>query len=250
METIYLTLQGKGGVGKTITSSYLTQYFQEERNNKAKKQKIKGIDTDPNNHSFRSIKKLKIEELPLFDENQQINERNFDKMIEIFMENQDTTFVVDNGATSFLPLISYLVDNEIMSMLKDKFNIVINIPITGGEAQNDTLNGMKYIIDTFQENENVKFNIWINEFFGKVVEDEKSFEELEIYQQYKEHIHGVFTLPQVNPKTYGEDLRKMHKAKKTFSEIEADSNYTLMEKQRLTGYKNKIFDSLELIIEQ
>ena len=250
MKTIYITLQGKGGVGKTITSSYLTQYLQEENNKKDKKQKIKGIDTDPNNHSFRSIKKLKIETLPLFDENQQINERNFDKLIEIFFENQDSTFVIDNGATSFLPLISYLVDNDIMSMLQDKFNIVINIPITGGEAQNDTLNGMKYIIDTFQENENVKFNIWINEFFGKVIEEGKSFEELEIYQQYKEHIHGVFTLPQVNPKTYGEDLRKMHKAKKIFSEIEADSNYTLMEKQRLIGYKNKIFDALALIIEQ
>jgi len=50
----------------------------------------KGIDTDPNNRSFRSIRKLDIEELPLFDEKQQINERNFDRMIEIFFENEDT----------------------------------------------------------------------------------------------------------------------------------------------------------------
>jgi ABC-type dipeptide/oligopeptide/nickel transport system ATPase component len=249
METIYFTLQGKGGVGKTLSSSYLMQYLNENNNIKDKKRKIKGIDTDPNNRSFKSIKKLDIEELPLFNENQQINERNFDKMIETFFNNQDTTFVVDNGATSFLPLISYLVENDIMQMLEEKFHIVINIPITGGEAQNDTLNGMKYIIDTFKE-DNVNFNIWINEFFGKVIKDEKPFEQMEYYEKYKSNIHGIFTLPQVNANTYGVDLRKMHKAKQTFEEVAKDTEYKLMEKQRLIGYKNKLFDSLELIIKQ
>ena len=246
MQTIYFTLQGKGGVGKTLISSYLMQYLLEKSD---KKQKIKGIDTDPNNRSFRSIRKLDIEELPLFDEKQQINERNFDRMIEIFFENEDTTFVVDNGATSFLPLISYLVDNDIMEILKDKFNVVINIPITGGEAQNDTLNGMQYIIETFKDN-NISFNIWINEFFGKIIEDEKHFEEFELYQKYKKLIHGIFSLPQVNQNTYGEDLKKMHKAKQTFKEVLLDTNYKFMEKQRLTNYKTKIFKTLELIIGQ
>jgi len=247
MRTIYFTLQGKGGVGKTLSSSYLMQHLQEINNNQDKKIKIRGIDTDPNNRSFRSIKKLNIEELPLFDENQQINERNFDKMIETFFDNQDTTFVVDNGATSFLPLISYLVENDIMQMLEEKFNIVINIPITGGEAQDDTLNGMKYIIETFKEDK-VSFNIWINEFFGKVTKDEKAFDQMKLYEQYKQYIHGIFTLPQVNENTYGVDLRKLHKAKQTFAEVALDSDYKLMEKQRLISYKNKLFDSLALII--
>jgi hypothetical protein len=134
-----------------------------------------------------------------------------------------------------------------MKMLEEKFNIVINIPITGGEAQDDTLNGMKYIIETFQD-DNVSFNIWINEFFGKVTQDNRPFEAMEIYQQYREPIHGIFILPQVNARTFGEDLRKMHKAKQIFNEVLEDPNYTLMEKQRLIGYKNKIFDSIALII--
>jgi hypothetical protein len=142
MKTLYFTLQGKGGVGKTLGSSYLQQYLLSISN---KKSKIMGIDTDPNNTSFTSIKKLNVKFLPLFDETQKINERNFDKMIELFYNNTDTTFIVDNGATSFLPLISYLVDNNIMEMLEDKFKIIIHIPITGGQAQDDTLNGMSYI---------------------------------------------------------------------------------------------------------
>ena len=44
---------------------------------------------------------------------------------------------------------------------------------------------MKYIIETFQD-DNVSFNIWINEFFGKVIQDDKPFEEMKIYQQYRE----------------------------------------------------------------
>jgi len=55
MKTIYFTLQGKGGVGKTLSSSYLQQYLQSISD---KKNKIVGIDTDPNNTSFSSIKKL------------------------------------------------------------------------------------------------------------------------------------------------------------------------------------------------
>ena len=248
MQTIYFTLQGKGGVGKTLASSYLQQYLLSKSD---KKSKIIGIDTDPNNTSFTSIKKLNVKFLPLFDEEQKINERNFDKMIELFYDNTDTTFIVDNGATSFLPLISYLVDNNIMEMLEDKFNIVIHIPITGGQAQDDTLQGMSYIIDTFKKNKKVLFNIWINEYFGKVTTDTaKNFEEFEIYSTYKSNINGLLTLPQVNEKTYGVDLEKMHKAKLTFNEIALDTNFTLMEKQRLSTYKKKLFEMMDKVIEK
>jgi len=248
MKTIYFTLQGKGGVGKTLSSSYLQQYLISISD---KKSKIVGIDTDPNNTSFSSIKKLKVKFLPLFEENQKINERNFDKMIELFYNNTDTTFIVDNGATSFLPLINYLVDNHIMEMLEEKFNIIIQIPITGGQAQDDTLNGMSYIINTFKGNKNVKFNIWINQYFGKVsTEETAEFEAFKIYKQYKEEINGLLYLDQVNEKTYGVDLEKMHKAKLTFEEIALDPNFTLMEKQRLSSYKKKLFEMMEKVIEK
>ena len=94
-------------------------------------------------------------------------------------------------------------------MLEDKFQIIIHIPITGGQAQDDTLNGMSYITDTFKNNKKVIFNIWINEYFGKISTDNtENFEEFEIYNKYKSNINGLLTLPQVNEKTYGVDLKK------------------------------------------
>lgn len=246
MKTIYFTLQGKGGVGKTLTSSYLQQYLRERSD---KKSKIIGIDTDPNNSSFISIKSLNVKFLPLFDETKKINERNFDKMIELFYENQDTTFIVDSGATSFLALVNYLKENDIMTMLKDKFKIIIQIPITGGQAQDDTLNGMDYIIETFKGKE-VSFNIWVNEYFGKVQNEEtKEFEKFQQYTKHKANINGILSLKQVNEQTFGVDLEKMHKAKLTFAEIATDANFTLMEKQRLKTYEHKIFEMMDTVIE-
>ena len=246
MKTLYFTLQGKGGVGKTLISSYLQQYL---KNRSDKKSKIMGIDTDPNNSSFTGIKKLDVTFLPLFDENQQINERNFDNMIELLYNNQDTTFIIDNGATSFLPLVNYLKENNIMEMLEDKFKIVIQIPITGGQAQEDTLNGMDYLIETFK-GDKINFNIWKNEYFGKIqTKETKHFEEFEQYLKHKEHIRGLLTLPQVNEQTYGVDLEKMHKAKLTFEEIDQNENFTLMEKQRLKTYQNKIYSMMDTVIE-
>lgn len=242
MKTIHFIFQGKGGVGKTLTSSYLMQYIQ-ERNTK---EKIMGVDTDPNNSSFTSIKALKVKFLSLLDENEQINERNFDALIELLFKNKETTFVIDNGATSFLPLIGYLVDNNIFKVLEEHFKILIHIPVTGGQAQKDTLNGMEYLIKTFH-GENINFIIWVNEFFGKLIEEDKTFEELNQYEEHKKHIKGIMYLPEMNAKTYGKDLEDMTKAKLTFQEVLTDPKFSFMTKQRLTVYKNKIFESLDLL---
>lgn len=242
MQTIHFILQGKGGVGKTLISSFLMQYLQE----KNKKEKIMGVDTDPNNSSFTSIKALNIKFLPLLDEHEQINERNFDNLIELFFNTPDTTFVIDNGATSFLPLIGYLVDNAIFEMLQEKFKIIIHIPVTGGQSQNDTLNGMDYLIKTFNK-QDIQFMLWVNEYFGKVLHNEQSIEELPAYINNKKHIQGVLYLPQVNPKTYGIDLEQMTKSKSTFSQVMQDKTFTLMSKQRLKMYKENTFNAIELL---
>jgi len=213
MQTVHFILQIRDGVGKSLVSSYLMQYLQEKR------ERPKGIDDEP----------------------------NFDKLIKRLLEHPERTFVVENGATSSLSLINYLVENKIMKKLKGKFNTVIHIPITGGEAQDDTLDGVRYIIERFRE-DGVSFNIWVNEFFGKVEKDNRSFEAMEIYQEYKKSIHGMVTLPELNAHTYGVAIRKMHQAKQRFEEVITDRDYTLLEKQRLIGYKNRIFDSISLIV--
>lgn len=242
MQTIHFILQGKGGVGKTLISSFLMQYLQEKENNNT----IMGIDTDPNNASFTSIKALNVKFLPLLDEQEQINERNFDALIELFFNTKETDFVIDNGATSFLPLVGYLVDNAIFAMLQEQFNIIVHIPITGGQAQEDTLNGMNYLIYTFNDQQ-VSFMLWVNEYFGKIYTDKQPLEELKAYIDNKKYIQGVLYLPYMNPKTYGVDLEQMTKSKSTFLQVQQNSAFSLMTKQRLKLYKENTFRAIELL---
>jgi len=241
-KTIHITLQGKGGVGKSYLSSLLYQYLQETY----PEEKFIGLDTDPNNTTFVSIKKIEALFLDLFDDNEKIDERKFDQMIELFFSKPDHNFVVDNGATSFLPLISYLKENEIFNMLSEQFHLIVHIPITGGQAQDDTIKAMQQLIEAFKGTCN--FVIWINEYFGKIIDKKgKTFEEMEVYTQNKKYISGIVYLPEMNEKTFGKDLEQMTKAKKTFKEVDTEKEFTLMTKQRLRIYKRKIFDSLSLI---
>ena len=59
-------------------------------------------------------------------------------------------------------------------------------------------------------------------------------------KEIKQKEKGIDT----DARTFGENLR----AKQIFNEVLGDTNYTLIEKQRLIGYKNKIFDSIALSI--
>ena len=57
--TIHLTLQGKGGVGKSLVASILSQYFRHRG------AEIHCIDTDPVNQTFSQYAELAAEHLQL-----------------------------------------------------------------------------------------------------------------------------------------------------------------------------------------
>lgn len=235
------TLQGKGGVGKSFVSSLLAQYLL------TKNEPVIPIDTDPNNTTLYSIKALQAKFLKLFDEEDKIDERNFDKLMELAFNNTDHHFVVDNGATSFLPLLSYINENDIFSMLSDQFDVIVNVPITGGQSQDDTLNGLQQLINAHSDK--VKFVVWINEYHGKIKDqDNKPFEEMDVYKKNKGHILAVMHLKEQNEKTFGRDLEEMTKAKLTFAEINDNPEFPLMTKQRLKIYQKDIFDQLAIIL--
>jgi len=242
MKTIHFVMQGKGGVGKSYSASLLFQYLSETY----PKDKFLALDTDPNNSTLVSIKKIEAMFLDLFNEDERIDERKFDKMIELFFNRPDHHFIVDNRATSFLPLLSYIKENEIFPMISEQFNIIVHIPITGGQAQEDTIKAMEQLIESFKGTCN--FVVWINEYFGKIKDsDGKTFEDMDAYKLNKEFINGIVYLPEMNEKTYGKDLEQMTKNKKTFAEVLEDKKFSLMTKQRLSIYKKKIFNSLGVI---
>ncbi|MDY0215054.1 MAG: conjugal transfer protein TraL [Bacilli bacterium] len=235
-----LILQGKGGVGKSYSASLLAQYLL------TKSQPLISVDTDPNNSTLYSIKALKAKFLTLFDENERIDERNFDALMELAMSNTDKNFIIDNGATSFLPLIEYIKENDVFQMLSENFNVYLHVPVTGGQAQDDTLNGLQQLINAYANN--VKFIVWINEYYGKIQDTQNNtFENMEVYTKNKKSITAVLHLHAQNEKTFGRDIEEMTKAKLTFAEINDHPNFALMTKQRLKIYQKDVFEQLALI---
>src|ERR1043165_3783885 len=100
---IHLTLQGKGGVGKSLVAALLAQYFREDGLD------VRCIDTDPVNRTFAQYAALGADRLNLRDEHNRIDQRVFDTLMERFLS-EDAIFVVDNGASTFLPLSHYLLE--------------------------------------------------------------------------------------------------------------------------------------------
>ncbi len=126
---IHLTLQGKGGVGKSLVASILAQYLME------KGRDVRCIDTDPVNRTFAQYASLGADKLNLRDEHNRIEQRAFDSLMERFLTEDASTFVVDNGASTFLPLWHYLLENNALEYLRQNGRrVYVHTVITGGQA--------------------------------------------------------------------------------------------------------------------
>lgn len=238
---VHFILQGKGGVGKSVISALLAQYKIE------KGESVTCLDTDPQNATFHGYKSLNVDYIDLLDGGDEINPRHFDKIIEVIANNEND-IIIDNGASSFINLSSYIVSNDVPSVLSDLGRqIVIHTVITGGQALADTVNGFYSLITQFPEN--VTFVLWLNPYWGEIVGNSgQPFEELKVYQDNKHKISALIKLPELRKETHGQDFSNMLKDKKTFNEALAPSStLSIMVKQRLKSIKSNIFKSLDSV---
>jgi len=88
------------------------------------------------------------------------------------------TFVVDNGASTFIPLWNYMLENNAVALLKASGRrIFVHCVITGGQALADTLSGFAQLAQTTGERNIV---LWVNEYFGRVERDGRALHELPV----------------------------------------------------------------------
>ena len=89
---IHLSLQGKGGVGKSLAASILAQYFM------ARGKPVRCIDSDPVNKTLSQYAALRAEPFMLLRDGI-VDQRAFDQLMETMLT-EEGTFVVDNGAST------------------------------------------------------------------------------------------------------------------------------------------------------
>lgn len=234
--TIHLTLQGKGGVGKSLIAAILAQYLRQTGLD------VRCIDTDPVNRTFAQYRALRADRLCLRDEHNRIDQRSFDALMERFLLESEATFVVDNGASTFLPLWHYLLENNALDYLRQNGRrVVVHTVVTGGQALMDTLNGFHELAQTMQERNIV---VWINEYFGRVEAEGKKFAEMAAYRENTEKVCGAVIFQKRNQDTFGRDLEEMIAAKLTFEEAIGSSQLPVMAKQRLKVVQRDLFEQL------
>ena len=234
--SVHFSLQGKGGVGKSFVAALLAQYFR-ERSGKA----IFCVDSDPVNATLAGYESLEAEHLNVMRRGQ-IQERQFDYLIEKICATEGV-FVVDTGATNFVPIWHYMLENEILRLLRDHGRkTFVHSVIVGGQGLKDTLSGLDEVAGTVDGRHVV---VWLNEYFGDVESDGKKFEEMAVYAKHKEKIAGAVMIPQHNPQTWGEDVREMLERRMTFQEAIDSPEFTLVAKQRLEILRREIFEQLD-----
>jgi len=236
MAKVHLVLQGKGGVGKSVIASMIAQYKTETRN------KPLCIDTDPINSSFYGYKALDVQRLDIMD-GDEINTRSFDSLIEIIAKTK-TDVVIDNGASSFVPLSHYLISNQVPELLLSMgHELIIHTVVTGGQALLDTVNGFSQLTTQFPEE--CKFFVWLNPYWGAIEHQGKSFEKMKAYIENKDRVSAIINIPNLKEETYGHDLSEMLQARLTFDEALASEKLTIMTRQRLKIIKDKIMGQLK-----
>ncbi|HHJ0461608.1 ArsA-related P-loop ATPase [Legionella pneumophila serogroup 1] len=236
MAKIHITLQGKGGVGKSFVSATTAQYKQH------KGQTPLCIDTDPINSTFHGFKALNVDHIQVMS-GDEINPRLFDALIEkIAASNHDV--IIDNGASSFVPLSHYLISNEVPTLLQELgHEMVIHTVITGGQAFFDTINGFAQLIEQFGNE--ARFVIWLNPFWGAVAHEGKAFEQLKAYKDNKDNISALIQIPDLKKETYGRDLTDLLQQKLTFDEALAMPEKSIMTRQRLKIIRDQLFEQLD-----
>lgn len=238
MSNIHLVLQGKGGVGKSYVSSIIAQH------QLSKEKKLVCLDTDPVNKTFFQYSALNVQKIELMEE-MKINNRNFDQLITLLMDDGD--FVIDNGAASFIPLSNYLLENNVMGVLNEMGKTVyIHTVITGGQGTVDTVNGLQTLIERFGEH--AKIICWLNHFFGPIEYNGKSFEQMKVYQNNKDKIEGMITISQKTSETFGYDVKTMLQNKLTFNEAIESPDFQLMAKQRIKIVQRELWQQLDTIL--
>lgn len=236
MAKIHMVLQGKGGVGKSMIAAVLAQYKAGKGNSPI------CIDTDPVNATFAGYRALDVRRLKLLD-GDEINTRHFDALIEQ-IATAAADVIIDNGASSFVPLSHYLISNQVPALLQELgHELIVHTVITGGQALQDTVSGFAQLAGQFPAQ--CQFVTWLNPYWGAIEHEGKGFEQMKAYVAHKARVSAIIQVPPLKDETYGRDFADMLQARLTFDEALALSSLTIMTRQRLKIVKTQLFAQLD-----
>jgi len=214
---IHFVLQGKGGVGKSVVARLLAEYMIHTGRD------YQGFDADAVNQSFAAVEGLSVGKVDLLD-GAKIDTRKFDTLMVDIVANNDQVVIIDSGASSFLPMMSYIETAHVIDTLLDRgFEVFIHTIVTGGPSRDDTFKGFEQITQRFGNLCNVV--VWANPFFGSVQRDDVAFIDLPGVKKTLNdgQIIGVIPIPELTNLTQ-EDFAEFLTSQTLFAAFTAKDN--------------------------
>lgn len=234
MATLYLTIQGKGGIGKSFVSLLFAQYLQD------KKTQVSIIDTDSVNPTLSQFKALDAWHLQLSHEHV-IDPRALDALI-AHVENapQDANVVVDVGSSGFETLMAYEAENQVFELLQSMgHQVVVHTIIAGGPDAKETIKGTMAIMDATD----APIVLWLNAHLGPLQVAGNPIEEADFLTERQDRILGTVVLHQRTRATFGKDIQDMLSQRLTFEE--AMKSFDLMPRTRIKRLKEDVWSQLD-----
>jgi hypothetical protein len=232
-------LQGKGGVGKSFVAALLAQHYHARGGGS-----VVCVDTDPVNATFSGYEAFSTRRVELLD-NGVVDSGRFDGLM-MSIVSEDADFIVDNGASCFIPLTKYLFESDALAVIGSTGrDVVFHSVLTGGYGLRDTIAGFDWLAEKMPVE--TRIVVWLNEFFGPIEVEGRGFEEMKVYLRHHDRIAALLKLPKQNEQTFGRDLKAMLDQRLTFAEARASAQFNLFSKQRIAMMERQFLDQLKLV---
>lgn len=235
----HFILMGKGGIGKTLTSSLLAQYLM------AQGGKVQCIDTDPINATLSQINGLSVREEPIKKTDN--GEVDYISLADLFNDlfRNPACYVFDSGASSYQPMYDFLITMQgLQSLCENNYPTYLHTIVATGPEMLQTMEETAATIDSVRGH--VPTILWINERNGHFhTQMQSSLTESQFYQDLGKYISGVIVIPHMN--VFDRHLFEMLLLKKKlFSEVlHKDAGFFIMQKSRLQWLQKTLFSNIE-----
>lgn len=120
----------------------------------------------------------------------------------------------------------------------------IHTVVTGGQAQDETVDGFAALAKSLPDRALI---VWLNEFFGPIQHDGKTFDQFKAYKAQAEKVLGFIRWSARNPDTFGRDVRELLQARMTLREAIDSANLNIVSKQRFKIIRDELWDQIDAL---
>lgn len=238
---LHVVLQGKSGVGKTVVALLLSQCIEDAG------QPVLSVDADPEHASLSDLAATEPERLSI-PAGSKLEARVLDRFT-ARLRAVDAHVVMDSGASGFVPIGRYLVENAVATGMREAgHQLVAHLVVTGGPGMLDTMKGLAAVARDFPPS--TRIVVWLNEYFGPIVNaNGKPFEELPAYTDNRARIFALVRLAMLSEPASA-DLRMMFARRLTFARALAPDNTNVLrvQKSRLFRIRQALWPQIARVL--